>query len=58
MPSWKNVNFIKLKWNFLITSILEMVYAWILIRFKTIMNRATPISIHDVQCFIWFANFY
>jgi hypothetical protein len=34
MPSWKNVNFIKLKWNSSAASILKMVYTWVLIRFK------------------------
>jgi len=34
MPSWKNVNFIKPKWNFSTTSFLEMVCTWIFTRFK------------------------
>ncbi len=25
---------------------------------QTIVNWATPTSVHDVQCFLWFANFY
>jgi hypothetical protein len=34
MPSWKNVNFIKLKQNSLVTSYLKMASAWIFARFK------------------------
>jgi hypothetical protein len=56
-PNWKNVNFIKPKWNSLVTSSLEIIHMD-LHKLQTIMNWVTPTFFCDVQCFHGFANFY
>jgi hypothetical protein len=37
MLDWRNVNFIKPKWNSLPTSSLEMTFTWILARFRLLL---------------------
>jgi hypothetical protein len=42
MPSWRNSNFIKLKWNLWVTSSLEMAFSWISTRFKPLWKLSYP----------------
>ncbi len=37
MPNWRSVNSINLKWNFWVTSSLEMAFTWIFIKFGSLL---------------------
>ncbi len=39
MPNWSSVNFINLKWNYWVTSFLDMASTRILIRFRPLLIR-------------------
>jgi hypothetical protein len=39
LPNWRNVNSTNLKWNYWVTSCLEMTFAWILIKFRPLLIR-------------------
>ncbi len=57
MPNWINVNFIKLKWNSLITSFMEMVCTWIFARFKLLWTRPPQLLFVMFNVFLGLQNF-
>jgi hypothetical protein len=53
MPSWRNVNFVKLKWNYSITLFLEMAFAWIPTRFRPLSIGLPPLNYLWCSMFSW-----